>query len=119
MGGVDDRPGRANRPFVFYDVIYGGYGGRSHKDGAEALCPVFNASNIPVEVHESQAPVRVRRLEFLPTRRAPAGSGAAAGSARTWSSSRAGPRYRSPATGTAMPRPASREGFRGRAARPC
>ncbi len=66
VGGVDDRPGRGNRPFVFYDVIYGGYGGRSSKDGAEALCPVFNATNIPVEVHESQAPIRVRRLEFIP-----------------------------------------------------
>ena len=66
IGGVDDRPGRGNRPFVFYDVIYGGYGGRSHRDGAEGLCPVFNASNIPVEVHEAQAPVRVRRLEFIP-----------------------------------------------------
>ena len=65
MGGVDDRPGRGNRPFVFYDVIYGGYGGRSDKDGAEGLCPVFNATNIPVEVHESQAPIRVRRLEFI------------------------------------------------------
>ena len=66
MGGVDDRPGRGNRPFVFYDVIYGGYGGRSDKDGAEGLCPVFNATNIPVEIHESQAPIRVRRLEFIP-----------------------------------------------------
>ena len=65
MGGVDDRPGGGNRPFVFYDVIYGGYGGRSDKDGAEGLCPVFNATNIPVEVHESQAPIRVRRLEFI------------------------------------------------------
>ena len=66
MGGVDDRPGRGSRPFVFYDVIYGGYGGRSDKDGAEGLCPVFNATNIPVEVHESQAPIRVRRLELIP-----------------------------------------------------
>ena len=66
IGGVDDRPGRGKRPFVFYDVICGGYGGRSHGDGPEALCPVFNASNIPVEVHEAQAPVRVRRLEFIP-----------------------------------------------------
>ena len=66
VGGVDDRPGRGNRPFVFYDVIYGGYGGRSDKDGAEGLCPVFNATNIPVEVHESKAPVRVHRLELIP-----------------------------------------------------
>ena len=43
-----------------------GTAGRSSKDGAEGLCPVFNATNIPVEVHESQAPVRVRRFEFIP-----------------------------------------------------
>ena len=66
MGGVDDRPGHARRPFVFYDVIYGGYGGRSDKDGAEALCPVFNATNIPVEVHEAQSPILVHRMELIP-----------------------------------------------------
>ena len=63
IGGTDDRSGE---PFVFYDVILGGYGGRADKDGQEGLCPVFNASNIPVEVQEAHSPVRVRRLEFIP-----------------------------------------------------
>lgn len=62
IGGTDDRTGK---PFVFYDLIMGGYGGRADADGQEALCPVFNASNIPVEVQESHSPVLVRRLEFI------------------------------------------------------
>ena len=62
LGGVDDRTGRA---FVMYDVALGGYGGRDGRDGAEALSPVMNCSNIPVEVHETHNPIRVRRLELM------------------------------------------------------
>ncbi len=63
IGGTDDRTGK---PFVFYDLVLGGYGGQAEKDGQEGLCPVFNASNIPVEVQESHSPVLVRRLELMP-----------------------------------------------------
>ena len=63
VGGPDDGTGR---PFVMYDLIMGGYGARAGKDGQEALCPVFNGRNIPVEVHEAGTPVRVRRLELIP-----------------------------------------------------
>ena len=62
VGGVDPQ---TRKPFILYDVIYGGYGARSSKDGAEAMCPVFNATNIPVEVQESQSPVRVRRMALV------------------------------------------------------
>lgn len=62
IGGVDDRTGKA---FVMYDLIMGGYGARSMKDGAEALSPVLNAANIPVEVHESENPILVRRQELI------------------------------------------------------
>lgn len=62
IGGQDDGSGR---PFVMYDLIMGGYGGRAGKDGQEGLCPVFNGRNIPVEVHEAGNPVRVRRLELV------------------------------------------------------
>jgi N-methylhydantoinase B len=62
IGGIDDRTGK---PFIFYDLILGGYGGRSNKDGAEALSPVMNCANIPVEVHETNSPIVVRRLELL------------------------------------------------------
>ncbi len=63
IGGTDDRSGE---PFVMYDLSFAGYGGRQGKDGVEALSPVMNCSNIPVEVHETYNPVRVRRLEFIP-----------------------------------------------------
>ncbi|MCZ6728299.1 MAG: hydantoinase B/oxoprolinase family protein [SAR324 cluster bacterium] len=62
IGGRDDRTGKK---FIFYDIIMGGYGAREYKDGQEAMCPVFNGSNIPVEVQESHSPVRVRRLEIM------------------------------------------------------
>jgi N-methylhydantoinase B len=63
IGGVDDRTGKR---FVMYDFLFGGYGARATKDGAEALSPVVNCANIPVEVHESRNPVFIRRLELIP-----------------------------------------------------
>jgi len=62
IGGIDDRTGR---PFVMYDVSLAGYGGRYGSDGAEGLSPVMNCSNIPIEVHETHNPVRVRRFGFI------------------------------------------------------
>jgi N-methylhydantoinase B len=61
--GHDPRRGRR---FVYYDIIVGGMGGRPHKDGAEAVCGSFNLENIPVEVNESNYPILIERLEFIP-----------------------------------------------------
>ncbi|MGE0420557.1 MAG: hydantoinase B/oxoprolinase family protein, partial [Acetobacteraceae bacterium] len=63
IGGVDPDTGKR---WIMYDLILGGYGGRSWKDGAEALCPVFNCGNVPIEVHETNNPVRIHRLELIP-----------------------------------------------------
>jgi N-methylhydantoinase B len=63
IGGVDPETGQR---WIMYDLILGGFGGRSYKDGAEALCPVFNCANVPVEVHETNNPVRIHRLELIP-----------------------------------------------------
>ena len=63
IGGVD--PDTA-KPFVMYDLMFGGYGARAGHDGAEALSPVVNCANIPVEVHETINPVLVRRFELIP-----------------------------------------------------
>jgi N-methylhydantoinase B len=63
IGGVDPRTGHR---FVMYDMVLGGYGARCDADGTEALSPVFNCSNIPVEVHELNNPVLVRKLAFVP-----------------------------------------------------
>jgi N-methylhydantoinase B len=63
IGGVNPRTGK---PFVMYDLMFGGYGARAGHDGAEALSPVVNCANIPVEVHETINPVLVRRFELMP-----------------------------------------------------
>ena len=63
IGGIDDRTGKR---WIMYDLIFGGYGGRSNKDGVEALAPVMNCANVPVEVHETNNPVRVHLLQAIP-----------------------------------------------------
>jgi N-methylhydantoinase B len=63
IGGIDDRTGKR---WIMYDLIFGGYGGRSNKDGVEALAPVMNCANVPVEVHETNNPVRIHRLQAIP-----------------------------------------------------
>ena len=62
IGGIDPETGRH---FVMYDLSFGGYGGRFDSDGPEALAPVMNCRNIPVEVHETNNPVRIHRLELI------------------------------------------------------
>jgi N-methylhydantoinase B len=52
--------------YLFWDLLCGGYAGRSNKDGAEALCAVVNARNIPVEMHELDNPVLIERLQLVP-----------------------------------------------------
>lgn len=63
IGGIDPRTGKQ---FIMYDMLLGGYGGRATKDGVEAMSPVMNCSNIPVEVIEHNNPVRVERFELIP-----------------------------------------------------
>jgi N-methylhydantoinase B len=63
ISGIDDRSGKQ---FVQYDLIFGGLGALSYKDGAEAMSPVMNCSNIPIEVLESNNPLLFHRLEFIP-----------------------------------------------------
>ena len=62
FGGVDPETGKR---WILYDLILGGFGGRATKDGAEALCPVFNCANVPVEVHETNNPVRIHTLSLI------------------------------------------------------
>ena len=63
VSGIDDRTGRQ---FVQYDLIFGGLGALSWKDGAEAMSPVMNCSNIPLEVLEAKSPMLFHRFEFIP-----------------------------------------------------
>lgn len=63
IGGTDPDTGK---PFILYDLMFGGYGGLEERDGEEGLAPVMNCSNIPVEVHELNNPALVERLELIP-----------------------------------------------------
>jgi N-methylhydantoinase B len=62
IGGIDDRTGK---PFVQYDLLFGGYGGQHDKDGEEGMAPLMNCTNIPVEVYEHAGPLLVERLELM------------------------------------------------------
>lgn len=63
ISGVHPRTGGR---FIFYDLIFAGYGARESVDGVEGLAPVLNCANIPVEVHEAYNPVLIRCLEAIP-----------------------------------------------------
>jgi N-methylhydantoinase B len=63
IGGIDVATGR---PFVYYDLTFGSTGATSYKDGTEGLTSAFNTANVPIEVHESAWPVRVRSVGFVP-----------------------------------------------------
>lgn len=63
ISGTDPRNGRR---FIYYDLIFAGYGGRDGFDGVEGLAPVLNCANIPVEVHEAYNPVLIKCLEAIP-----------------------------------------------------
>jgi N-methylhydantoinase B len=55
------------RPFVVVDMICGAWGGRPDKDGVEAITnPSQNMSNTPVEVLESQHPIRIEEYALVP-----------------------------------------------------
>ena len=63
ISGVDDRTGQR---FVQYDLIFGGLGALSWKDGMESLSPVMNCCNIPLEAMEQSNPILFHCLEFIP-----------------------------------------------------
>lgn len=62
ISGIDESSGQR---FIYYDLIFGGFGARAGADGLEGLAPVINCANIPVEVHELLNPVIVHSLGFL------------------------------------------------------
>ena len=53
------------RPYLLWDLVIGGFAGRSSRDGTEGLVSVVNPRNLPVEVSELLGPVVVERLEFV------------------------------------------------------
>jgi N-methylhydantoinase B len=62
MGGLTP----ARKPFVIVDMICGAWGGRPDKDGVDAITnPSQNMSNTPVEVLESQHPIRIDEYSLI------------------------------------------------------
>lgn len=62
VGGMDPRTAR---PFVYYDLLMGGFGARPTKDGIDGIASGFNTGNIPVEVYEINYPVLIERQEYI------------------------------------------------------
>jgi N-methylhydantoinase B len=62
ISGIDARTGES---FLQYDLLFGGYGGLAWRDGIEAMSPVMNCSNIPVEILEASNPLLFHRLELI------------------------------------------------------
>lgn len=63
VSGIDEHSGRR---FIYYDLLFGGYGARRDADGLEGTAPVINCANIPVEVHEAGSPVVIHQLALIP-----------------------------------------------------
>jgi N-methylhydantoinase B len=61
-----DRPDGGGR-FVFYELVVGTWGGTPESDGNDGLTnPASLAANIPVEVAESEFPIRIERYGLVP-----------------------------------------------------
>lgn len=70
MGGVGGMviggKRRDGSPFVQYELIGSAYGARSNKDGVSGVSVLLdNAKTAPIEVLESEFPVRVRKFELI------------------------------------------------------
>jgi N-methylhydantoinase B len=68
FGGFDPRPHKdARQYYCFLETLAGGYGGRSGKDGPDAVQTYSqNTENAPVEETELNYPVRILRYELIP-----------------------------------------------------
>lgn len=54
-------------PFVFLDMVSGGFGARANSDGLEAAPHLgLNHANTPVEVIETEFPIRIEEYGFVP-----------------------------------------------------
>lgn len=52
--------------FVLYDLVIGSLGGHPDGPGVTGLVGPHNPSNIPIEVQEASAPIRIERFELVP-----------------------------------------------------
>lgn len=58
---------RNNRPYVYFETLGGGFGGRATKDGRDGVqVHITNTSNLPVEAIEMEYPLLVEEYGFVP-----------------------------------------------------
>lgn len=63
FAGTDPRSGR---PYVNFETIGGGFGGRATKDGRDGVqVHITNTSNLPVEAIEMEYPLEVEEYAFV------------------------------------------------------
>lgn len=72
----------ADRQQILMDGFYGGAGGRPDRDGAPAVASGANLQNNPIEVIESEFPVRIGRYELRSDTGAPGNYRGGAGTVR-------------------------------------
>jgi N-methylhydantoinase B/oxoprolinase/acetone carboxylase alpha subunit len=64
--GGQDNTATNHGPYIYYELVSGGWGGRPDRDGIDGLCnPANIVSNIPVEQAECEYPVRIERYGFV------------------------------------------------------
>lgn len=51
--------------YVYYDLVIGSSGGHPDGPGQDGLVGPHNPSNIPIEVQEASAPIRIERFELV------------------------------------------------------
>lgn len=57
---------RTNEPYVYFETLGGGFGGRSAKDGKDGVqVHITNTSNLPVEAIEMEYPLRVEEYSLI------------------------------------------------------
>ncbi len=62
-GGVNPRTGRQS---ICFKLIIGGTGARAGKDGLNFMAGPTNPKNLPIEVLESEFPLRINSLSIVP-----------------------------------------------------
>jgi N-methylhydantoinase B len=64
FAGTDPRTGE---PYVYFETLGGGFGGRATKDGKDGVqVHITNTSNLPVEAIETEYPLRVEEYALVP-----------------------------------------------------
>lgn len=63
FSGIDPRN---NRPYLYFETLGGGFGGRNDRDGKDGVqVHITNTSNLPIEAIETEYPLRVVSYGFV------------------------------------------------------